>query len=232
MPLVSLRASLQESYGHVPTIDEMNRRSESHSFIHSYVKPTIKRKKKLTDLRTWDAWRSIHQPFELSWWKDALLKGHSCDDVEFAERWEPVRKFINRPSGERLDIGCGPRPPFPPCIVIEPLATAYKEITPEAWWKDVYSFSQPAERIIPELVGEFDLVICWNCLDHAIGWRDILSNMAAYGKPDARYAVATDFFERQSNARRNTRWLVIVFLLSVIAIVATTFIVTTISIGL
>ena len=43
--------------------------------------------------------------------------------------------------------------------------------------------------------------------------------------------MATDFFERQSNARRNTRWLMIVFSLSVIAIVVTTFIVTTLAVG-
>jgi Zn-dependent protease with chaperone function len=43
--------------------------------------------------------------------------------------------------------------------------------------------------------------------------------------------MATDFFERQSNARRNTRWLMIVFSLSVIAIVASTFIVTAFAVG-
>jgi Zn-dependent protease with chaperone function/uncharacterized tellurite resistance protein B-like protein len=43
--------------------------------------------------------------------------------------------------------------------------------------------------------------------------------------------MATDFFERQSNARRNTRWLMIVFSLSVIAIVVTTFIVTALAVG-
>jgi Zn-dependent protease with chaperone function len=36
--------------------------------------------------------------------------------------------------------------------------------------------------------------------------------------------MATDFFERQANARRNTRWLMVVFSLSVMAIVAFTFI--------
>ncbi|HEY4234091.1 MAG TPA: M48 family metallopeptidase [Lacipirellulaceae bacterium] len=43
--------------------------------------------------------------------------------------------------------------------------------------------------------------------------------------------MATDFFERQSNARRNTRWLMIVFSLSVIVIVVTTFIATTLAVG-
>ena len=38
--------------------------------------------------------------------------------------------------------------------------------------------------------------------------------------------MATDFFERQSTARRNTKWLIWAFSLSVIAILATTFVVT------
>jgi Zn-dependent protease with chaperone function/uncharacterized tellurite resistance protein B-like protein len=43
--------------------------------------------------------------------------------------------------------------------------------------------------------------------------------------------MATDFFQRQSNARRNTRWLMIVFSLSVIAIVVATFVVTTLAVS-
>src|SRR5688572_25651327 len=38
--------------------------------------------------------------------------------------------------------------------------------------------------------------------------------------------MATDFFERQSTARRNTKWLLWAFGLSVLAILVTTFVVT------
>ena len=41
--------------------------------------------------------------------------------------------------------------------------------------------------------------------------------------------MATDFFERQSVARRNTKWLVVMFVLAVIGIVGTTFVVTAIA---
>jgi hypothetical protein len=37
-------------------------------------------------------------------------------------------------------------------------------------------------------------VICWNAINHAIGWREILRNMRVYGAQDARHAIATDFF--------------------------------------
>jgi Zn-dependent protease with chaperone function len=43
--------------------------------------------------------------------------------------------------------------------------------------------------------------------------------------------MATDFFERQSTARRNTKWLVAMFVLAVIGIVGTTFAVTALALG-
>ncbi len=43
--------------------------------------------------------------------------------------------------------------------------------------------------------------------------------------------MATDFFERQSTARRNTKWLIWAFSLSVIGILTTTFIVTAMAVG-
>jgi Zn-dependent protease with chaperone function len=43
--------------------------------------------------------------------------------------------------------------------------------------------------------------------------------------------MATDFFERQSVARRNTKWLVVMFVLAVIGIVGTTFVATALAVG-
>ncbi len=43
--------------------------------------------------------------------------------------------------------------------------------------------------------------------------------------------MATDFFERQAVARRNTKWLVVMFVFAVIGIVGTTFVVTAIALG-
>ncbi len=43
--------------------------------------------------------------------------------------------------------------------------------------------------------------------------------------------MATDFFERQSTARRNTKWLVAMFVLAVIGIVGTTFVATALCVG-
>ena len=142
------------------------------------------------DLRTWEAWHKIHQPFEIGWWKEQLAQGHSADP-EHPARWDEVREWIE-PRGDILDIGSGPRPPFAPCTVIDPLADEYRKITPPEWWEGVKSYALPAENRVLDLKA--DTIICWNCLDHTIGWRDILDNMLAYGRPGATFAVATDFW--------------------------------------
>jgi hypothetical protein len=132
----------------------------------------------------------VHQPFELHWQQDngRLDEG---SDAEFAEHWRAVREFID-PQGIVIDIGCGPRPPFAPCIVIEPLAQAYIELAPARWWNNVLVHAHPAEQRVLGLSA--DTVICWNCLDHSIGWRDILENIWCYARPQARVAIATDFY--------------------------------------
>src|SRR4051794_24954094 len=43
--------------------------------------------------------------------------------------------------------------------------------------------------------------------------------------------MATDFFQRQSDARRNTKWLVVMFVLAVIGVVGTTMVATAIATG-
>ena len=43
--------------------------------------------------------------------------------------------------------------------------------------------------------------------------------------------MATDFFERQSTARRNTKWLIWTFSLSVLAVLVTTFVVTAVAVN-
>jgi hypothetical protein len=142
------------------------------------------------DPRTWRAWREVHQKFELDWWKGALADGHS-DDPGHEAQWAEVRTWIE-PHGDIIDIGCGPRPPFAPCTVIDPLANDYRKIVPAEWWVGVTVYARPAEKRIDGL--QADTIICWNALDHLIGWKDVLDNMLAYGRPDATFAVATDFW--------------------------------------
>jgi hypothetical protein len=144
----------------------------------------------MTDLRTWDAWRENHQPFELGWWRE---HAQNYQDPTFTQMWQVFSDFIE-PRGRIIDIGCGPRPPFAPCVVIEPLADAYLDLpgVDHTWWWGVEVHAQPAEQRVPGLLG--DTIVCWNAIDHAIGWRDILDNMVAYAAPHAHLALSTDFW--------------------------------------
>lgn len=60
------------------------------------------------------------------------------------------------------------------------------------WWAGRTVFAQPAEKFIP--APQADTIICMNCIDHAVGWREILANMARYARtPEAVVAITTDF---------------------------------------
>jgi SAM-dependent methyltransferase len=147
----------------------------------------------VTDLRSWEAWHKVHQPYELEWWRRAIEEGHYRGNGHAKE----VKQFVKfiQPFGNTLDVGCGPSPMFHPSTVIEPLAVEFRKLVPEEWWEDVAVYARPAEEHLEQLDGKFDTVVCWNCLDHAVGWREILANMRAYVKPDGRVSVATDFHD-------------------------------------
>jgi hypothetical protein len=141
------------------------------------------------NLQSEEAWRTIHQPFELAWWKEAIAAGHpGFDEAQRAE----IKAFI-KPRGRILDIGSGPRPLFRPCTVIEPLAEEYRTFVPEAWWSGVTIITTPAEQYI-ETLEKFDTILCWNALDHAVGWIGILDSVASYSHAKTRIGVSTDFF--------------------------------------
>lgn len=148
-------------------------------------------------LNTWDDWRTIHQPFELAYHRDYGINW--CrDEAQYWNFWDGILEFVKVPTkGTLIDIGCGPRPPFHKFVethdvhVVDPLLDEYLKLTPFEWWKDLTVYSQPGEENIPGLKA--DLVMSWNCLDHTIGWRDIIWNAYTYLKPNGIFVCATDF---------------------------------------
>lgn len=143
----------------------------------------------MASLHTQEAWETIHQPFELAWWKEHVPKGHLRDE-QFLPFVEEIRDWVE-PEGLILDIGSGPRPFFPPCWVIEPLADEYRKFTPPEWWENVAVFNMAAENFVLE--AKFNTIICWNCIDHTPNWREMLDVMVRVATPDARIALSTDF---------------------------------------
>jgi hypothetical protein len=151
-------------------------------------------------VRTWADWETVHQPFELNWHKRKGVAWCS-DDERFWGHWLSVFEFagIGDPAQRTfLEVGCGPRPALKrfaaqgKVFAIDPLADEFKKITPPDWWARVTAYAQPAETLVSELCGRCDVVMCWNCLDHTIGWREILVNLGAYGSAGTVYALATD----------------------------------------
>jgi hypothetical protein len=123
------------------------------------------------DLRTWDAWRTQHQVFELEWWKEALANGHTGEPAE-PPFWSDVEAFI-KPQGAIIDIGAG-RPAFRPA---RDRSAAYEYSTPGNGGR-ASRFLRLGECHIVGLQAD---TIGRNAPDHTIGWR-ILDNMLAYGR--------------------------------------------------
>ena len=129
------------------------------------------------DLRTWSV-ETLHQPYELEWWTERRV---------LATRVSQGRQFIE-PRGDVLEISSGPRPSLP-CVVIDP-GERISQLKPE-WWEGVAArASQPTTHY---RAGNRQSLLEY--ARPAIGWRDILDNMLAYGRSGARFAVSTDFQE-------------------------------------
>ena len=97
-----------------------------------------------------------------------------------------------------MDIGCGSKLRslyFDESVIIvsDPLADKYIKEIP---WCDLNKaekvFSLPAEKLIEELKGTVDLVLCINVLDHCFDTESILNNMDSYLKPDGKILLSLD----------------------------------------
>jgi hypothetical protein len=83
--------------------------------------------------------------------------------------------------------------------VIEPLydqIAAYQQRTfGTTCFEGITCYSQPAEQVIPELLGNIDgAILCRNCLDHTPNWRAVLENIAQYASPGAYLLLWTDLY--------------------------------------
>lgn len=145
-------------------------------------------------MKTLDDWKNVHQPFELDYHATKGIAWCS-DESRFHSYWAHILEFAGISGDEiALDIGCGPRPPLQDHVrhltVIEPLAEEYQALTPPEWWEGIDVHSTPAEKKLK--LGTFDLVLCWNCLDHTHDWKGILKNVHTYLKDDGVFILATD----------------------------------------
>ena len=145
-----------------------------------------------------EEWKEQHQPFELSYHQTSGRNFHDNDEV-FLSYWEKVLDWAEVKSFSKgLDIGCGPRSPLmkfknsSEVHCLDPLLDKYKEFTPKEWWKNVHTYSVPAESFQKELADSFDLAWTWNVLDHTFDWKQILANCAVYLKKGGKLVLGVD----------------------------------------
>lgn len=85
-------------------------------------------------------------------------------------------------------------------IFIDPLTEEYKRISlkhfKRTWYTDDLELcAQPAEDLIPELLGAIDgAIICRNVLDHRADPMLVLENVAAYAAPGCYLLLWTDLW--------------------------------------
>lgn len=117
-----------------------------------------------------------------------------------------LRQFIDYTTGKIcLEIG----PSVGPLIssfwwtkrnyIIEPLldkiVASQKELLGYTIFDQTINYSQPAEKIIIELIGQIDgVVVCRNCLDHSPQWPFILNNIASYAQSGTYLLLWNDLF--------------------------------------
>ena len=164
----------------------------------------------LTNNANWLSWEYA-QNFEIKWQME-FYKRIESSDVSFhdfrniyIDDIETYRMVQSKTSGSIvLEIGAGPVCGFIQSItdaskriIIEPLSKEYERLresyrinVPGA--NDIQYYDIGADRHIPELVNQVDLVICHNALDHTPEWPFVLGNIAAYTKTDGILYLFTD----------------------------------------
>lgn len=139
-------------------------------------------------------WEEIHQPFELDYQQNEGFRWRS-DDEEFNRRRREIFSTYKVNFEKVLDIGCGPRSIFEGnknVTCMDSLLDEYLKYVPTSWFKGIETISEPAEKHLPELDEKFDLVWCWNCLDHVNDWRKVLDNLKEYLSKDGMLVIGTD----------------------------------------
>lgn len=78
-------------------------------------------------------------------------------------------------------------------IAVEPLADRFRA---DISWCDLDDadavYSTPAEELLPECVGQADLVISINVLDHCYDFAQIIANITQYAKPGGLLFLSFD----------------------------------------
>jgi hypothetical protein len=156
--------------------------------------------------------KTIEADFPELWqrWQRDVADGslwHGADDQWFggdAALWGEFVEHV-RPR-KALEIGSGPFGYLGPCwwiadrVIVDPLVDVYRQeelrVAGGTFFDDgVKTFAQPAELLVPELVGAVDgAIVCRNALDHTEDPLRILWNIGEYAAPGCWLLFWTDIW--------------------------------------
>lgn len=147
-----------------------------------------------------DTWANTSQPWEREFWRsanvDRVIQYESA--VHCSARL--LRRFGVSPNMRAsvvVDIGNGPTGRLAALragrmIGIDPLNDDYLAMEWPLLFHYDKLYSRPAEDTLPELVGQADVVLSWNCLDHCYDAEKVIARMAAYLRPGGLAMVSCD----------------------------------------
>lgn len=146
-----------------------------------------------------EKWRGIAQRGELAFHRTNKWRQSEDFDRSTAALFEYFGFDAHEYDGKTIvDLGAGSklRTKFfknAELIVIEPLAD---EFLRDIAWSDLkdasFLYSRPAEELIDEVVGQADLVMSINVLDHCFALEKIIENIVLYMRPDALAFLSFD----------------------------------------
>jgi 2-polyprenyl-3-methyl-5-hydroxy-6-metoxy-1,4-benzoquinol methylase/rubredoxin len=139
-----------------------------------------------------------------AWLADIGLKG------ELNKRINMVKKFIQKPKGRLLDLGCG-KPDF--------LSLFQKkwdwevkgiDFDRSSWDDEKYRGLDLTEGDISEMnlaeLGNFDMITLWHYLEHDYSPRDTLQKLKELSHPETRLIIEVPNYDSLTRKRQKEYW--------------------------
>jgi SAM-dependent methyltransferase len=156
-----------------------------------------------------EKWAAEAQPGELEWWYTNMP---TIEATEAQAQREFGFDFLRREFDGKtiMDIGCGPTVltgwfAGAEIVAVDPLAEVYRTLSGNRIALAANVYTQPAEVLIPAMIGRADAVFSVNALDHAYDFGACLWNIAAYLKPSGLAFIDVDIHPSWGDSKHPLR---------------------------
>jgi SAM-dependent methyltransferase len=167
-------------------------------------------------LAPWDAWeiaQTYGAPF-WHWYINDVKKWENRDALVTARRDEGTQAMREHLAvepaslhGKALDLGCGPVSmlegyPGLEVVAFDPSLTSYAEVLPSMAILGQVNNCDYRDCLIQDIPEEdFDIVWCYNVLDHAVDWQDVLVHIHRVLKPGGTLLLIVDVRHELSKSK-------------------------------